>query len=68
MMQTVNFEIRRVELTDVDEIAAAHLDSIRSIGASYYEPRIVSDWGARIKGRSLREGHGSRGSLFHCGC
>jgi putative acetyltransferase len=46
----VNFEIRRAELADVEAIAAAHLDSIRSIGPRYYEPQVVSDWGAHVKG------------------
>lgn len=50
MGQTVNFEVRRAGLADVHEIAAAHLDSIRSIGALYYPAAIVSDWGARVKG------------------
>ena len=50
MEPTLNFEIRRAGLEDVDAIAAAHLDSIRSIGALYYEPRIVSDWDARVHG------------------
>jgi len=31
--QTSRFEVRRAGLADVEEIAAAHLDSIRSIGA-----------------------------------
>jgi putative acetyltransferase len=50
MAPTTSVEIRRAGLEDVDAIAAAHLDSIRSIGALYYEPPIVSDWGARVKG------------------
>jgi GNAT superfamily N-acetyltransferase len=50
MAPPINVEIRRAALEDVDAIAAAHLDSIRAIGALYYEPRIVSDWGARVKG------------------
>jgi hypothetical protein len=50
MDQTINVEIRRAGLEDVDAIAAAHLDSIRSVGALYYEPQIVSDWGARVRG------------------
>jgi putative acetyltransferase len=48
MNQTVSFKVRRASLADVDEIAAAHLDSIRSIGALYYDPAVVSDWVARI--------------------
>lgn len=50
MGQTINFEVRRAALADVDEIAAAHLDSIRSIGALYYPTEIVSEWVARVKG------------------
>jgi GNAT superfamily N-acetyltransferase len=34
----------------VHEIAAAHLDSIRSIGPLYYPAPVVSDWGARVTG------------------
>lgn len=46
----MNFQIRRATADDVDEIAAAHLDSIRTIGSRYYPPEIVSDWAAEIKG------------------
>jgi putative acetyltransferase len=46
----VAFEIRRAELADVDEIAAAHRDSIRSIGPAYYDRPIVSEWGAGLEG------------------
>jgi len=44
----MKFEIRRAGLADVSDIAAAHLDSIRSIGPKYYDPAIVGDWSARI--------------------
>jgi putative acetyltransferase len=44
------FEIRRAALDDVGAIAAAHLDSIASIGPRYYDPQTVQDWGARIHG------------------
>jgi hypothetical protein len=33
----VNFEIGRAQLADVARIAAAHQDSIRSIGAQFYK-------------------------------
>jgi len=33
---------------DAHEIAAAHLDSIHSIGPLYYPAPVVSDWGARV--------------------
>lgn len=49
-MRPVKVEIRRAELADVHEIAAAHLDSIRSIGPRFYEADIVKDWGAQVKG------------------
>ena len=50
MVAAITFEIRRAGPSDADEIAAAHLDSIRSIGAGYYDPAIVNDWGANVKG------------------
>jgi putative acetyltransferase len=43
------FKIRRAGLADVDDIAAAHLDSIRSIGPRYYEPSVVTDWASRVR-------------------
>jgi putative acetyltransferase len=45
----VTFEIRPAGVADADAIAAAHLDSIRSIGARYYEPAVVREWGARVR-------------------
>jgi putative acetyltransferase len=50
MPRSGTIEIRRARLADVDEIAAAHLDSILTIGARYYEPATVSDWCARVNG------------------
>ena len=46
----VNFVIRRATQADVDDIAAAHLDSIRSIGPAYYDADIVHAWAAQITG------------------
>ena len=63
MEPRIDFEIRRASLADVDEIAAAHLDSIQSIGAQYYPAAIVSDWGARVKGDLYVEAMG-RGEVF----
>ena len=54
MSRTIDFEVRRAGLADVDAIAAAHLDSIRSVGALYYPAEIVSDWGAQVKGDLYR--------------
>ena len=45
----MKFKIRRANTYDVDEIAAAHLDSIQNIGSRYYAPEIVREWGAEIK-------------------
>ena len=59
----MNFEIRRAGLADVDGIAAAHADSIRSIGARYYEPAIVRDWVARVES-GLYVSAMARGELF----
>jgi hypothetical protein len=47
---TTHFDVRPAGLADVHEIAAAHLDSIRSIGPLYYPAQVVSDWGARVTG------------------
>lgn len=63
-MPTCRFEVRRAELTDVEDIAAAHLDSIHSIGALYYTPGIVSDWGARVNG-DLYVNAMARGEVFY---
>ena len=58
-----DFEIRRARLEDVDQIADAHLDSIRSLGPQYYEPAIVRAWGAHIR-RELYVGAMERGERF----
>jgi putative acetyltransferase len=60
----VNFEIRRAWLADVGEIAAAHLDSIRSIGPRYYEPATVDDWGALIRSEVYVNAM-ARGEVFY---
>ena len=59
-----SFEVRLAKLTDVEAIAAAHLDSIRTIGAVYYAPAIVSDWCARVKG-DLYVSAMTRGEVFY---
>jgi putative acetyltransferase len=57
------FAIRRADAPDAESIAAAHLDSIRSIGPRYYEPAIVQDWGGRVEaGMYLRAM--ARGEVF----
>ena len=61
--EILEFTIRRAQSSDVDDIAAAHLDSIRSIGPQYYPADIVNDWGARVKGTLYLEAMG-RGEEF----
>jgi GNAT superfamily N-acetyltransferase len=43
-------ETRLATTADAEGIAAAHLDSIHSIGARFYSPEIVADWVAPING------------------
>ena len=42
------FDVRPATPGDADGIAAAHLDSIRSIGAQFYSPEVVDDWAAPL--------------------
>jgi GNAT superfamily N-acetyltransferase len=55
------FSTRRAGIGDVDGIAAAHVDSIRTIGATYYPPEIIDDWCFHISGerytRAMAAGH-----------
>jgi hypothetical protein len=46
-----NVDVRRATITDVDAIADAHLDSIRSIGPRYYSADVVAEWGSSVTGR-----------------
>jgi GNAT superfamily N-acetyltransferase len=48
--QTMSVNIRRAEAIDADDIADAHLDSIRSIGSRFYSADIVAEWGSRVAG------------------
>lgn len=57
------FEIRRASLADVDRIAAAHRDSIHSIGARYYDPETVNDWGRHVDGTLYMKAM-TRGAVF----
>jgi putative acetyltransferase len=44
----VDFEIRRAGPADADDIAAAHIDSIRSIGHRFYDADTVRGWHAHL--------------------
>ena len=60
----LEFDVRRAGPADVHDIAAAHLDSIQSLGALYYSAAIVSDWGARVKGDLYLDAM-ARGEVFY---
>lgn len=53
-MEIVEFETRQAQPSDADEIALAHRDSIRSIGARVYPPNVVDDWEAGLTGDVYR--------------
>jgi putative acetyltransferase len=56
--------VRRAGPADVDDIAAAHLDSIRSIGPLYYDASVVNDWSAGLNGDVYRNAMAS-GEVFY---
>ena len=62
-MKAVDFEARRATPLDVDDIAAAHLEAIRSIGPLFYPQDIVYDWGAGLT-RDLYVKAMERGEVF----
>jgi len=47
-------DIRRAQLSDVDEIAEAHRDSIQSIGLAFYPPNDVEAWQEGLTGDVYR--------------
>ncbi|MBV9223335.1 MAG: GNAT family N-acetyltransferase [Acidobacteriaceae bacterium] len=58
-----HFTIRSAALADADQIAAAHVDSIHSLGAKAYGPDIITAWGAPRDGERYRRAMES-GELF----
>ena len=44
------FTVRPATPSDADQIAEAHVDSIHSLGAKFYDAKIVSVWGAPRNG------------------
>jgi putative acetyltransferase len=47
-MHTWPFQTRRADSTDADAIAAAHRDSIQTIGPRFYPAHVVDDWQAGL--------------------
>ncbi len=50
-----DLETRRAHASDVDGIAAAHRDSIRSLGARYYPPDAADAWEEGLTGDMYRK-------------
>jgi putative acetyltransferase len=44
----MTFETRRAHPSDAEYIAAAHLDSIRTLGPLFYPPQVVNDWASGL--------------------
>ena len=59
------FEIRVARDADVSAIAAAHIDSIQSIGPRFYPARRRSRLGLEDRGGDVSECHGQGRGLFH---
>ena len=49
-MTLADFETRRAHPSDAHDIAVAHRDSIRSLGAAFYPPNVVHDWEEGLAG------------------
>lgn len=47
-MEAQTFEVRRAGPVDVYAMAAAHRDSIRSLGSRFYDAEVVDYWGALV--------------------
>ena len=62
-MEIAGFQTRRADSSDVEAIAAAHRDSILSIGPAFYPPNVVADWQAGIS-RDLYLDAMERGEVF----
>jgi putative acetyltransferase len=47
-LNSLAVELRRATAADAPAMALAHVDSIRSLGPSFYEPRLVEAWAAAV--------------------
>ena len=48
MVTPAEVQTRRAQREDAEAIASAHLDSIRSIGPTFYPPEVVKEWASGI--------------------
>jgi putative acetyltransferase len=48
------FVVRKAEPRDADELAAVHIESIRTLGARTYAPEVINDWGRPRTGEPYR--------------
>jgi putative acetyltransferase len=48
VVKPIEYEIRRAAPSDAEDIAAAHADSIRSIGPQFYAADTVNAWGSGL--------------------
>ena len=55
-MPVLYFIVRPATPEDAEQIADAHVQSIRSVGAEYYEPDVIVVWGAPRGGERYRCG------------
>lgn len=55
MANARKFETRRADPSDVEAIAQAHRDSIRSIGPTFYAPHVVDAWEEGLRGDVYRK-------------
>jgi len=65
-MEIAGFQTRRADSSDVEAIAAAHRDSILSIGPAFYPPNVVADWQAGISRDLYLDAMERERGLLHC--
>jgi putative acetyltransferase len=62
-MSVLDFDTRQADLRDIDAIAEAHLDSIRSTGPRCYPSNVVDDWSDGVTGDLYAKAM-ARGEVF----
>jgi putative acetyltransferase len=62
-MSLDDVQTRRARASDADALAAAHRDSIRTLGPAFYPPNVVDDWEEGVAA-DLYLGAMDRGEVF----